>query len=106
MGLRWADVPSHLLPLAWGISEALHRIIDRVKRILELATTTTKEERGRRRGSQIEHASARGGGGAGESSDEGMGRRGDVVHSRKKREGGGLASRVELGPSVQAIDAG
>jgi hypothetical protein len=30
----------------------------------------------------------------GESGDEGMGRRGDDVHSRKKR--GALASRVEI----------
>jgi hypothetical protein len=54
---------------AGHLGEALHCKIDQVKRILEPATTTTKEERGEERV---------------ESGDESMGRRGDGIHSMKK----------------------
>jgi hypothetical protein len=54
MELCWADDQAYLLSLvraavkqcAVNLGEALHRKIDRVKRILELVATTTKEEGG------------------------------------------------------------
>jgi hypothetical protein len=85
MELRWADVPSHLLPLAWGIS-VRHFI---AKSIRSNESSSRRQQRLKKKGGGEERV---------ESGDEGMGRRGDGIHSMKKW--GVLASRMELGPSV------